>query len=318
VSDISYGSQLSVIIASIGRRSLLTVVQDIARDWDYFLTSPIWRNQDTLELCIYLDTPTPDFTLIASLEEFDFVRIVFAKEVSSMGPAFAYNKAKSISTGDFFSFFSDDDTWLQGRIATIFSFLRGKKTTLLQMKSIYHDGEIKKVRPKKFVQDGESFLNLVFGYQNPFRRNLYYVSLISIAGSADLLKIDFRSNLTLIEDLLWLTELIRENPKLHWESVDKITSQIQVNLQRSGPRINDQNLRNIENIFREYGMEHYSHYYWQHLPRPAATSGDMKLMMRIKDADVAKKGSDRIVFSGLLLVCCIQNFLKSIHHHLKL
>jgi glycosyltransferase involved in cell wall biosynthesis len=289
---------LSVIIASIGRQSIIEVIDQIFKDAE--------QTNFEVEVCIFFDNKNISALIIDKIEEFSNVKYQVSESKLNFGPAYAFNQALEMATASSFCFFSDDDIWLCGRVETICSLLFQTQHTLLQSRSIYFDGFKTTLRPKRALNTQTLIFNQIFNFQNPFRNNRRYTSLICFAATSDLLHVKFRQNLRILEDVFWLADVQKNTPKLSIIWTSEVTSKIEVDLDRAKGRLTNESLENLRDAFLDYSPRYHSHYIWQVLGRPFAILGDLHSLSTISSLNVKKSRFDLFIFNFLRLIGTIK------------
>ena len=295
---------LTVVIASIGRESIINVINQIKDDEN--------NTKFNVEVCIFFDCHDISSTIRNELKKHPSIKFKLSGANARLGPAFAFNQAFEMATGTDFCIFSDDDSWLSGRVETICSLLFQKKQTLLQSRSIYIDGFKRTLRPKRGLNTETPIFDQILKFQNPFGNNRRYTSLICFAATSDLMHVKFRQKLTMLEDIFWLADVQKYtlNLKIIW--TPEVTSVIEVDLSRAKNRLTSESLENVHEAFLDYSSKYYSHYIWQVLGRPFALLGDLRSLSKISNLNVTKSGFDTIIFNFLRLIGIIKWCIKKI------
>jgi len=180
---------ISVIIASIGRESLWPLIEHIEED----LISL------RFEVIVVLDNPN---IMLDELTKQKFSKTKFLSVKDKLGAAAAYQLGITISQGNFFRIFADDDIWISGSTQKLLTLAERNSVIIGEVLLKDEIGKVKRASPNKINQLG------VVGslYQSiiPWRRNPNYLTLTAMIfpKKAKYMKMDSRFSTK--DDIIWL------------------------------------------------------------------------------------------------------------------
>lgn len=245
---------ISVIIPTLGRPSLIRVVNSILAD---DITS-------AYSILIVSDGPEA----IALTEKFHFLdpRVKKIFNPVKSGVAACLNIGMNhLSLESHFMVFSDDDFWVPGtcNIAIELSRLGGEKTIFLgdsKRHSLNFNREFK--TNTKEIGDP-----IVFCYGNhPIFTNAHYLTLTCMLAPIGARKELFDTTLKLREDIVWLDRLFHSSYKL--VQVPGFNSKVSIGYLRTVQRENIEQIKNWLPIIKSHGSKLVLNFLIFHFPRP--------------------------------------------------
>jgi len=170
-----------------------------------------------------------------------------------------------------FMIFTDDDSWIHGRIKKLtLEIMKEGAPDLLLAKSIVRDERGSKLRPTRNISESENILEYLYaGY--PLLTNPTYFSLASSIAKGHLASIPFRTEVTSHEDVIWLYNV--QELGFRVSGTDVVAAELFVSLERSYLReAKGQEYEFLEWLKRK-NSKVYVNYRWVHAMRAASKFG---------------------------------------------
>lgn len=288
---------IAVIIPTIGRSTLINVLNQISRDYESA------RDTFQFEITIYLIAENTQ--VYKRIDEI----IVENHQIRNLNFMILLNKGSGVSSSintcfekmneaDYFFIFADDDEWFFGRFQTFLQFIDSSKNRILISKSIVQDEFKQVVRPTLMLKTS----NLVeYLYDNnTILFNKRYFSVCSVLFPKGCREIEFLSGIHSHEDIIWFQTVLNQT-RLQVESINEVTCKLNVSLERSNRRYLDKH----EEYFCEWLKENYPKtfvdYIWIHQPRQIIANGRVKELFR-HYITIRAQVSPRISFLFVLFI----------------
>jgi hypothetical protein len=290
---------ISILISTIGRDGLIGVIRAIKRD------SAV--SNISYQICIYLDETNPEKNILDLLESDK--NIVFEQNLTGTrrGPGFGYNRARFLANGQYFTFFSDDDEWLEGRLKVLYSAVEGKMNFVAQTQVLHKQGNKVLTRPVQPVIWGKSLADSIFKNLPPWKRNKNYVTLISFIFTANMLSTPFEEDLFWYEDLIWLIRVSSEYSHAKFSFVKVPTASINTSYGNSIPRINIEATKKIQSLLSEH-EEVFSRVIRQYMGRPLILTGQTRQLKLLGSLDPNPTFRSSLYFSIAIQLSRLANF----------
>ena len=263
---------VSVIIPTLGRPTLKKVISEILRD------------SVDLEIEIILVADGVEAFSKIELQNLSGKEIRIVSNARSKGISGALNTGLESATGDFLMFFSDDDTWLNGKLKNALKLVNPNQRTCvcLQTESVNQRGR-NIIRPSKVPKVVINPVNYCYG-SSPFVHNDRYISLTSFIAPQSVKEIKFSEELNSREDIAWLQSLFRNGFDIKIEPF--VGAFVEIGYERTVKRDSVEELKSWMKWMRDNSPENLSCFLFSHYLRPFAISGrifhGISTLMKVK------------------------------------
>ena len=268
---INLNVKLSIVIATIGRDSLIQSIESIA--YSCKLAS------ETYEIIVVIDNPDVDSNLVIYLESVLQMDRLIINPVN-LGAVKSFNIGLEKAKGELICVFSDDDLWLSNRSSDILNeFSQSPSLDILMTKALVSDEHGHLIRPKKsylYKPFLETHYNWTFSIRNPTT----FMMTSVIARKNVWSKLLFDETIVDHEDILWLhdAQKLGFNVKL----LNKVTVSTRNSINRSVQRFEDEGDIWIKKL-GEISHDIQAKYLWFHVPKYFFQTKDFVGFMKFMD-----------------------------------
>ena len=257
---------VDVVIATLGRLSLIEVIEGIRED---SLGMDI-----SLRFRVFIDNASPSEELIDWLTLQQDVEWLLSSADRRLGAGGAFNVALSMVKSDIFCIFSDDDEWCQGRLRSMTDLLRTESNALLIQRVSFGTRNGRDIRPDFSLIDPERILFSLLAPTPPYRRSTRTVSLLGVSATANLAAISFDPALQAYEDMWWLHEatssVLKPKVILH----DSVAAHAIVDPKRTSSRLSEHLIDVWLDRLAGVDLSLVRDFEWEWFPRILAAAGD--------------------------------------------
>lgn len=258
-------SDLDVVIASVGRMTLTDAVSSIRSDaLDYGAN---------VYIRIFLDTDAPKPELLNWLARQERLEVQISSFAQRRGVSAAYNAALAMVKSGLFCLFSDDDLWEPGRLNIILRLLEGRDNALLIQRVNFGSKAKPDLRPEFKHIKPNALLASILTPPNPLKTNPRTISLLGVAGTANLAQVRFDERLAVYEDVWWLhtLESLPRAPTILFH--DSTAALANVNELRTVARLETSSLTYWRSRLECANQALAKGFDWHYLPRMMASVG---------------------------------------------
>lgn len=287
-------SDLDVVIASVGRPSLLHVVDSIRRD--------AARSEMDVWVRVFLDTASPDSHVLDSLRAIPQIEVRKSPAVSPSGAGAAYGAALSMVAAPIFSFFSDDDEWVPGRLRQTVDLLSGRVRSILIQRVAYSLTDCVG-RPREDPRSASDLLHFALHKPFPLSRNARTLSLLGVSATRDLAAIPFDPSLSFYEDVWWLYCAGQAAGHKGILVDDSIVARARTNSMRTRVRLTEEDVHALAARLTEIDPALGIAFQWHLVPRTLAMAGCIPELPEPDSLPGAHPGVvDRLAFEAYRLL----------------
>ena len=254
--------RLTVIIPSLGRNSIVKVLNDI--------------KEDEPALIIVLAHGKEAFSYIRNKVDLSAVQVIECAKRLSLSELCNIG-LKQVAT-DYFAFFSDDDTWVKGKSNKLINTLVGSPEFDIAIGStIEKIGRRNRIRPTNLLANNQNIFDYLYESPILFKNNRYIGLQDSILRKGTYP--NFLSHLKVYEDVIWLSDVqlmghrvicIREVVSLKFPS-----------MQRSKNRQSTAAVLNLHKEIARISQATATKFFVYHSTRAAIASGDLRMFKTI-------------------------------------
>ena len=298
----AYKFDVSIVIASIGRNSLIRVIDQILDDKENF----------SLQIIVVADGNEAKDKIENLLFSSSIVEII--QNNRTKGVSGALNTGLQRAEGKYLMFFSDDDFWPRGKLKKSLNSIVGKEKTCVcfQVETVSKTGK-KKTRPSHIPKGSIDPITYCYG-GSPFLVNPHYISLTSFIAPIEVKEILFPENLNSREDLVWLNFLHDKMYKIFFE--EEICARVEIGYERTSKRDNHIELKAWLQWLERNKPSLQSNFLYSHFLRPYVVSGNIiagiKVLVKVKVWRHKPSLKNTFTFSFLMTAGLIKHFLTLI------
>jgi glycosyltransferase involved in cell wall biosynthesis len=298
----AYKFDVSIVIASIGRNSLIRVIDQILEDKENFL----------VQIIVVADGNEAKVKIDNYLFSSSIVEVI--QNNRTKGVSGALNTGLHRAEGKYLMFFSDDDFWPKGKLKNSVNSILGKKNTCVcfQVETVSKTGK-KKTRPSHIPKGSIDPLSYCYG-GNPFLVNPHYISLTSFIAPIEVKEILFPENLNSREDLVWLDSLHNNLYEIFFEA--GICARVEIGYERTTKRDDHFELSLWLEWLKTNKPDLQSNFLFSHFLRPYVVSGNilagLNVLVKVKVWRHKPSLRNTSTFAFLLLAGSIKLIFDSI------
>jgi teichuronic acid biosynthesis glycosyltransferase TuaG len=295
---------VSIVIASIGRDSLVRVLNQILDD----------KEDLSLQIIVVADGNNAKNKIDSFLLSSPMVEVIQNKRAK--GVSGALNTGLQCAEGRYLMFFSDDDFWPRGKLKKSVDSIKGKENTCIcfQVETISNSGKIKK-RPSYIPR--EAIDPLSYCYEgNPLIVNPRYISLTSFIAPIEVKEILFPENLKSREDLVWLNSLYNSEYEIFL--IEETCARVEIGYERTSKRDNFIELELWLQWLQRNKPNLQSNFLYSHFLRPYVMSGNiysgLNVLFKVKVWRYKPSLKNISIFVFLLIAGSTKKIFLSVIH----
>ena len=254
--------RLTVIIPSLGRDSIIKVLNDI--------------KEDEPALIIVLAHGKKAFSNIRNQVDLKSVLVIECAENLSLSEL--CNIGLEQVTTNFFAFFSDDDTWIKGKSNNLIHVLQNNPEFDIAIGSTVEKiGTLNRIRPTNLLENDQNIFDYLYGSPILFKNNRYLGLQDAIVRNGKYP--NFRPNLNVYEDVIWLSDAQQMGHKVI--CINQVVSLKFPSMQRSSERQTAAAVFNLHEEIAKVSPETAAKFFVYHSTRAAIASGDLRMFQGI-------------------------------------
>jgi hypothetical protein len=274
--------RLTVIIPSLGRNSIAKVIDDIQKDEPALIIVLAHGHKAFINICNQVN--------LKSVQVTECSEKLSLSEICNIG-------LKQVVT-NYFAFFSDDDTWITGKTNSLIDALQNNPEFDIAIGStIEKTGSHNRIRPTNLLENNQN----IFDYLPVLFKNNRYIGLQD-AMLRNGKYPDFRPNLNVYEDVIWLSDAQQLGHKVI--CIKKVVSTKFPSMDRSNDRQTTGAVLYLYKEIMKVSKQTATKFFIYHSTRAAIASGDLKtfqLIVKERFKTVGKTLKDVLVLPTQIL-----------------